>query len=251
MSSALITTLQPPPFSPLDIPNLKLWLRADTIGLADGTAVTDWLDSSGNAAHFSQTGGNRPLYKTGIQNGKPVVRFDGSNDYVLGNAAARAISNNVAALTIYMVMQTTKPGSEKNPLYIGTNSGGSRATITREVSAGKFGVKGRRLDADTIQTKSGGSFSAGEWGIDVAVFDFASAKVYYYRNNTLVIDGETFQTDGNTSATDSSLFYIGSGNGAAYINGDIASVLVYTGVHGANEITRLSQHYSQQYGISI
>lgn len=45
---------------------------------ADGDPVGQWLDQSGNGNHVSQpTAGKRPTLKLAIQNGKPVVRFDG------------------------------------------------------------------------------------------------------------------------------------------------------------------------------
>jgi hypothetical protein len=59
-------------------------LRADAItGLNDNDPVATWLDSSGNGNNATQgTAGARPLYKTGIINGLPVVRFDATDDHM-------------------------------------------------------------------------------------------------------------------------------------------------------------------------
>jgi hypothetical protein len=47
---------------------------------ADG-AVARWEDKSGNARHVTQSdSGSRPARKTSIQNGRDVLRFDGSAD---------------------------------------------------------------------------------------------------------------------------------------------------------------------------
>lgn len=56
---------------------LQAWYKADSIvGLSDGAAVATWLDSSGNLRDASQgTPANRPIYKTAIVNGLPIVRF--------------------------------------------------------------------------------------------------------------------------------------------------------------------------------
>lgn len=58
------------------------WFKADAItGLANGAAVTSWLDSSGNSKTATQaTANQKPLYVTGALNSLPVVRFDGFND---------------------------------------------------------------------------------------------------------------------------------------------------------------------------
>jgi len=69
---------------PNTITGLLAWWKADAItGLSDGAPVSSWPDSSVNGNNATQaSSGNRPLYKTNILNGKPVVRFDGSNDFL-------------------------------------------------------------------------------------------------------------------------------------------------------------------------
>lgn len=71
-------------FKPFQIAGLKLWYAADQItGLVDADPVVTWSDLSGNANDGTQaTAGKRPIYKTGIVNGKPVVRFDGTDDFI-------------------------------------------------------------------------------------------------------------------------------------------------------------------------
>ncbi len=64
------------PIIPSDLAGLKLWLKADALALADGAAVATWPDSSGLGNDVTQvTAGARPIFKTGIVNGKPVVRW--------------------------------------------------------------------------------------------------------------------------------------------------------------------------------
>jgi hypothetical protein len=49
----------------------------------DGAAVSQWNDQSGNARHASQaTGSKQPIYKAGILNGYPAIRFDGIDDFL-------------------------------------------------------------------------------------------------------------------------------------------------------------------------
>ncbi len=60
---------------------LDLWLDASQIaGLGDGTGVAQWNDLSGFGNNATQaTPSSQPLYKVGIVNGLPIVRFDGSS----------------------------------------------------------------------------------------------------------------------------------------------------------------------------
>lgn len=72
-------------FTPASIAGLQLWVEADsgTGTTTDGTAVGTWTDQSGQGHHLTQaTAGSQPVYKTNILNGKPVVRFDGVDDFL-------------------------------------------------------------------------------------------------------------------------------------------------------------------------
>lgn len=59
---------------------IEAWWKADAIvGLTDGQTVQTWEDSGANDHDLVQaSAGSRPIYKTDIQNGLPVVRFDGT-----------------------------------------------------------------------------------------------------------------------------------------------------------------------------
>src|SRR4051812_19518760 len=90
-------------FAPTDISGLKLWLKADSLSLNDGDAVTTWTDSSGNSNTASQgTAANKPTYKTAVLNALPVVRFDGSNDYL---GVARNSGLEPAAMTVVALLR--------------------------------------------------------------------------------------------------------------------------------------------------
>ena len=69
-------------FTPASLPGLALWLDATAItGLVDADPVGTWSDQSGNGRDATQaTAAKKPTYKTNIQNGKPVVRFDSIDD---------------------------------------------------------------------------------------------------------------------------------------------------------------------------
>lgn len=71
-------------FSPADVAGLTLWLKADAItGKVDNDIITNWDDSSAaNNDAVQGTGSREPIYKTNIVNGKPVLRFDGTNDFL-------------------------------------------------------------------------------------------------------------------------------------------------------------------------
>lgn len=80
-------------FDPRSISGLQLWLDAadaSTFTLS-GSNVSQWNDKSGNARHVLQaTSANQPTKTT--LGGKPVVSFDGVNDFLRTAAASSTIS---------------------------------------------------------------------------------------------------------------------------------------------------------------
>jgi hypothetical protein len=88
---------------------LQFWYAADRLQLTDGAAVSSWGDLSGSGLALAQaTGANQPVYKTGIVNGLPVVRFDGVND-LLQTAAFTKIPNSavIFCVAVWRALPTT------------------------------------------------------------------------------------------------------------------------------------------------
>jgi len=87
--------------------NIGLWLKADDITAADGSAVGAWPDASGNGNNASQaTSGREPLfYNTSALNNMPIVRFDGNDDQLL--VADADILDNSAGLSLFAVVRPT------------------------------------------------------------------------------------------------------------------------------------------------
>ena len=109
--AAVLSAEQTVEFSPTDISGLQLWLKADTItGLSDGATVATWTDSSGNGFNATQsTEANKPIYKVGIVGGKPVVRFDGTNDGMVVSASL-SVALPCTVFVVYSYRSTTSAG---------------------------------------------------------------------------------------------------------------------------------------------
>jgi Domain of unknown function (DUF2341)/Concanavalin A-like lectin/glucanases superfamily/Fibronectin type III domain/SdrD B-like domain/Calx-beta domain/IPT/TIG domain len=89
-------------------PNNKLWLASNsgTSTKTDGAAISSWIDKSGNGNNVTQsTVANQPTLKNNIQNGRPVVRFDGINDFL--NNTTSDISSNQRSLIVVAKANTS------------------------------------------------------------------------------------------------------------------------------------------------
>jgi hypothetical protein len=71
-------------FSPVGIPGLALWTRSDAGLIADSSGrVSEWRDQSPRANHLVQgVFSAQPVWLGGEANGLPVLRFDGTNDFL-------------------------------------------------------------------------------------------------------------------------------------------------------------------------
>ena len=88
-------------WTPESLSGLVVWLDANKItGLADGAEVLTWTDASTAGNNATGNSGQVPVYKVGIQNGRPIVRFDGAGDILtiagLGTGSFNGISKGTA-----------------------------------------------------------------------------------------------------------------------------------------------------------
>jgi hypothetical protein len=93
------------------------------INESDNTTIQTWSDRSGNARDLSQSdSAKRPTFKTAIQGGCGVMRFDGSNDSM--STASYSVANTTSGL---MVIQNSQNAGamvvERSPNYNGSDYG--------------------------------------------------------------------------------------------------------------------------------
>jgi len=119
------------------------WFKANAgVEEADGDPAEDtdgvarWLDQSGNGNHLVQgTASMRPVYRTAQRGTLPVVRFDGSDDYLICSAFAGI---NLANCTVVWVGVHATSAEYGRMIVIGASgSGNDYAAATRlELEAG-------------------------------------------------------------------------------------------------------------------
>ena len=210
--------------------------KADNLALADNDPVSSWTDSSPAADHAVQaTSGNRPVLKTGILNGRSVVRFDGSNDFlsfglILNSASAAAhffvVSDLNASLGGIMTTrhQTTLNGwsvrydSSTLLNYYHTNhSPNSTFTITDQ-----FNILEVQRD--------GLALTAGANGVM----------------------GSTVSNSGYNTSTAARTVIGADKNGTAdFLNGDIAEIIIYDHVLSGPDRAAVLDYASGRYGITV
>lgn len=192
---------------------------ADALVLNDADPVGTWTDSSGLGNNATQgTAGFKPLYKVGILNGKPVVRFDGTDDKI-GPTLTVAQPD-----TIFIVLSN----NGVNDKHFVDTSGANRQLI---------GVSGG------VQTMyAGGALVSGPdsvtaFQILTGVFNGTSSKLY--RNGQQIGAGNA----GTNSSTD---ILIG-GIGGAFM--DCAEVLICEALLSDSQLRGVHKYLGQKYAL--
>ena len=234
------------PFLPPALSNLKLWLRADAItGKSDGETITTWNDESGQANDVTQaTASKRPIYKTGILNGQPVLRFDGADD-ILGNTSYPDPGSEV---TIFIVGAIRGAGDDSQGLceiHPGSNWDGFHVYI----SAGNVIFRTRDTsDASQPQIGTGGDLRDDVFRIFTGYAVAADAVYIAVDSGTPSQSLGTFVENTNTQ-TD---ITVGGVRVAGWsLEGDMAEFIVYHSLLSAVDRQQVETYLSNKYGISI
>jgi len=230
-------------FTPTSIAGLVLWLKADAItGLTDGSDVVTWPDSSGGGRTVSGSA-TRPVYKTGIVNGLPVVRFPGSNQrFTIGSPSFVSLDE----MTIVMVY------------YYDQAIGFNRGLISLTNASYRISVLGRQnpsgvqMDVTQVSPSAGYSESqalnANVWAIVTMRMSMLGNDVRAFVNGTSASGtAPTFISSGAGGT-----FYLGySSTEATYFPGDIAEMLVYSNAVSANSRVLIERYLSTKYAINL
>jgi hypothetical protein len=233
---------KPPLEAPQTVAGLRLWLAADKIGgLSGGAAVATWADASGRANDATQpTGANQPTYQTAVINGLPVVRFDGSNDWMnLATTDLLAATNAIGAISFFAVAKLSATAATTNDylaISTGTAANSARLKAGQRAPAGSgvWGMTARRLDADAAANIEDANDDTA-WHVHSAIMDYVNGDGFLNLDGTQIGSNLALTSSGTTSATNALAAAVGGradGLGEFWA-GDIAELIVYV---GANKI---------------
>jgi hypothetical protein len=224
---------------------MQVWLQADSItGLTDGQAVSTWSDSSGNGRNATQpTAANRPVYKTNIKNGKPVVRFTGTNSQFLtfGQLAALQFDPASQRFTIFVVYFVALGNTGSFLTWRMTGNGGYQTFTT--INAQGIHLRGTTANSPVISTQA--------WNIGVWVGE-SNTTGDLYRNSALEVDNAVVGTETPLSTIDVLLGARRSTNNTDTtfpLTGDIAEVIAYNRVLTTDESKKVTQYLKEKYAL--
>lgn len=241
---------------------LQVWLKADAIGgLSNGQNVTEWLDSSAEAnsaySALQNTANNKPIYVTNAINGLPVVRFEDSDLATSGdpavddwmaittdNAGTRASFSALdltSGVTIFAVVDAT--GSRNRAPIFGGQEG------EFDVTASSPTPRIRTYRSATPVTYAG---SPG--GFFIAQYQHSNIAANQSNSVEVFANGTSVATDNFTNGSAdllSELVNLGTTDelGDAFFGGDLAELLVYSGVLSETDRNAVGVYLESKYAL--
>jgi hypothetical protein len=232
---------------------LALWLDAadaSTITL-NGSTVSQWRDKSGNARHVSQaTAANQPTLTASGLNGKPVLTFDGVDDYLA--AASPLIGTTHSLFILFTPTIENEFGTVFGQWKSGEN--GRFYVIANQESAGPISA-GRLNVANT--TATGGNGTNG-LAADVAISNtltlITSISTTGSEQWKLFKNGTQWDSATITSVYTGVNSAIGSLNGTGPLfpfDGTVSELISFSSVLSTTDRETLERNQGAYYGITV
>lgn len=224
--------------SPDSVPGLIAWYDADdsdSIQHGTGTNVSQWNDKSDQANHITQgTPANQPTEESAVQNGKNVVRFNGTSDLLRRTSwtGGEIDSPN----TIFVVVKPdTDTGDHRTIVDGGENDSNTRNLIRNETGTGDYQIfAGTILDSGVAADSS--------FVLLRAELNSTSGRLFR--------DGTQIGSTGDVGTRVMSGITLGAAyNDNDYSACDIAEVLVYDRQLSSYEITDIESYLTTKWGL--
>ncbi len=208
---------------------LELWVKADTLGLGNGAAVSTWNDASGNGRNLTQgSPALRPTFIVDALGNHPVVRF--AADF-FGPQTLPSTNNE---FTIVAVMKPAVTGAYHNVM---DGQGGARPMLWID------GLGNYEFNFTT------GAVTPASGNNDVL---FAIKRSTGPQFSQIYLNGPAVTASGpnafNVAANQSYTLFNRSGGQA--FSGDVAELIVYGTALTQPEINKVGYYLQEKYSLS-
>lgn len=230
-----------PVFNPNYVDGLTLWLDASAMlgSYTDGQAVPIWTDRSGFVYNAQQgTASKQPVLRLNQIAGRPVIRFDGVNDFydISGPSFDR---QNV---TIFIVMRGTTVASSSRTL-LGMTDGAS--TVRYCGVGGATNLNGKIWTAEDDDPILDTQYLPNEsvfltyMGTAAGIRGWKNGNFFGFGNHT------------NPGTADTSIRIGNHYSGSVYFQGDVAEIIIYNRQLSEAERTEVELYLRYRYKIQF
>ncbi len=217
-----------------------LWQDAGTTpATGDGDVVGRWEDLTANADHVNQnTAANKPTLQNAagdLLNGNPVIRFDGSNDYLQGaftNGGALTQPN-----TYFLVAK----------LLTGEDDDAQHYLVASDDPTNRSDLAKDNIEQPNVWLIHSGTVlkttaANTDWHIWTVLFDGANSQLWH--------DGVSLGS-GNTNANAPDGLTLGAYNNTSLAaNCEITELLIYNADLGTADQNLVGRYLATRYGLA-
>ena len=235
----------------LDAADTSTFYDATTGGslVANNGAIARWEDKSGNARHATEsTSGNRPLRVDAVQNARPVVRFDGTDDCL------RIISPFLQATNTFTISWVfTRRGAGTGldayrPEIVGSAGGGGDGTYHFIKNSNNLGAAYPHYPSwGSYDFTSGTAYATGTF--EIMQFRAATSRWDIYRNGA-VEGGYNIEPALPTTYVHGGLVLARQDNPTRTSNIDMCEVIVNLGSLSAVDTQKLEGYLAHKWGLT-
>lgn len=216
------------------ISGLQLWLKADALALSNNDPIGSWADSSTNGRDASASGGNRPTFTTGVMNGKPAARCNGSSSKMTISGNATFLIS--ATFTAFFVVKITS--NKANNHLVGGTDGNTNAELRLGYSSTSqlfFGQYINDLSGSATTNSSG------------EILTFASRTTGKQILQSNVSRASNSNTDLLVGTSGFTLFF--SGLTGEYFAGDVPEIAIYSPALNSTDEQAVYDSLKLKYGL--
>ncbi len=244
---------------PTRISGCQLWLdaadpNATGVTPANGSTISTWKDKSSNG--FSGTAVNSPTVQINALNKLPVVRFNGTNQYInFGNV----LNLGTNPLTIFVITKfdtTNESGIIGKTAYAAANMRWALWYGKSGVGSSVTGVQ--NIHQDDAQTGSSlVSTNPVTIGTQYNLYTYVTSRNTFLLNLNGSLAGSVSSTGTPSNFSTSYNLYVGayadstgsSPRTTMYLNGDIAEILVYFTNLSASQYQQVEGYLAWKWGV--
>lgn len=221
---------------------VNMWLKADEIStLSDGDLLSiNWTDKSGNDYHASQSNSSyQPVFKDSVINGFPVIRFDGTDDFLDGLHSYNART----VFSVFKTSSTLQNSSELGQIW-GNEADDAHVAIDTRAGANDQGFNFQGLNNSPTRAKYALNGSA--YGSLVS-----SSNVPSWTYDQFELIAVEFKKDKAMTRQVIGSLYPGQSIGSHQFGGDIAEIIVFNGQLGETQKILVENYLATKYDLTI
>ncbi|MCX6197813.1 MAG: PKD domain-containing protein [Bacteroidetes bacterium] len=232
-------------FSPSNIPNLALWLSADTgIAIQGVDYVSQWTDLSGSGLDASQSNGTfqpRLVFPAELC-GKPALQFDGQNDELDGLQIPNLESGS---MSLFIIGRTN--------IITGSRAFFSVSSLTQGMrmwhNGAGYEFKNNGNAVTGLTTPINYNFVSNAYNLISVVKDFG-VSVDLYKNTSLAKHSTAALAIGSFTNANYILGRVAAASGT-FLNGEIAEIIVYKGALTVAQRQQVETYLENKYAAPV